>query len=45
MWWGPTNRPVEESVFQALLEKARRYVVERELYVFDGYEGGLPTSW
>jgi phosphoenolpyruvate carboxykinase (ATP) len=39
VWWGPSNRPIDEAVFAGLLEKARRYVADRELFVFDGYGG------
>src|SRR5688572_16415696 len=42
VWWGTTNRPVDEALFANLLEKARRYVADRELYVFDGYAGADP---
>jgi phosphoenolpyruvate carboxykinase (ATP) len=42
IWWGASNRPIEEDVFARLLEKARRYVADRELYVFDGYAGADP---
>src|SRR5688500_1072956 len=43
VWWGTTNRPVDEALFANLLEKARRYVADRELYVFDGYAGADPA--
>jgi len=43
VWWGASNRPIEEAVFAGLLEKARRYAAERELYVFDGYAGADPA--
>jgi phosphoenolpyruvate carboxykinase (ATP) len=43
VWWGSSNRPVDEAVFAGLLEKARRYVADRELFVFDGYAGADPA--
>ncbi|HVR28222.1 MAG TPA: phosphoenolpyruvate carboxykinase (ATP), partial [Thermoanaerobaculia bacterium] len=43
VWWGDSNRPIDEAVFAGLLEKVRRYVAGRELYVFDGYACADPA--
>ncbi len=39
IWWGSVNRPVDQSVFDALLSKAQAYCQNRDLFVFDGYAG------
>jgi phosphoenolpyruvate carboxykinase (ATP) len=37
--WNGINRPCSPALFDALLQKARRYLEGRDLYVFDGYVG------
>ncbi len=40
--WGETNRPVDESVFDALFERVSAYLRGREVYVLDTYVGADP---
>ncbi|MDX1385199.1 MAG: phosphoenolpyruvate carboxykinase (ATP), partial [Thermoanaerobaculia bacterium] len=42
VWWGEVNRPIAPARFDALLEKAKAYARERDLFVFDGYAGADP---
>ncbi|MGC2131092.1 MAG: phosphoenolpyruvate carboxykinase (ATP), partial [Candidatus Aquilonibacter sp.] len=37
--WGDTNRPINESVFDALFEKVDAYLSERDVYSLDCYVG------
>lgn len=37
--WNKVNQPCAPALFEALLQKARRYLEGRDLYVFDGYVG------
>ena len=37
--WGDTNRPIDESVFDALFEKVEAYLSERDVYSLDCYVG------
>ncbi len=37
--WGETNQPCKPALFDRLLDKARGYLHDRDLYVFDGYAG------
>ncbi len=37
--WGPVNRPMTQDAFDALWDKALRYLDGRELFVFDGLAG------
>lgn len=39
---GPANKPMEEAVFQALLERVADYLKGKELFVFDGAVGRSP---
>jgi phosphoenolpyruvate carboxykinase (ATP) len=36
IWWGPVNRPMEPAAFDRLLDRARAYLQNRELFVCDG---------
>ncbi len=37
--WGPINKPCRPELFERLLNKARGYLHDRDLYVFDGFVG------
>ena len=37
--WGDTNRPIDASVFDALLDKVETYLSERDVYALDCYVG------
>ncbi len=37
--WGDVNQPCEPALFDRLLDKARGYLHDRDLYVFDGFAG------
>ena len=39
IWWGTTNQPIEAHYFDALLEKMKRNLSEKKLYVRDAYLG------
>ena len=41
--WGAVNQPCEPALFDRLLDKARGYLHDRELYVFDGFAGAERT--
>ncbi len=41
--WGDVNRPCEPALFDRLLDKARGYLHDRDLYVFDGFSGAERT--
>ncbi len=40
--WGSVNQPISKEHFQRLYQKAKRYMEERELFVFDGFAGADP---
>ncbi|HZL07129.1 MAG TPA: phosphoenolpyruvate carboxykinase (ATP), partial [Coriobacteriia bacterium] len=37
--WGEVNQPCKPALFDRLLDKARGYLHDRDLYVFDGFAG------
>ena len=39
IWWGKVNAATSVESFQALGEKVRAYLAERDMFVFDGYAG------
>ena len=41
--WGAVNQPCEPALFDRLLDKARGYLHDRDLYVFDGFAGAERT--
>ena len=41
--WGDVNRPCQPALFDRLLDKARGYLHDRDLYVFDGFSGAERT--
>jgi len=41
--WGDVNVPCAPALFDRLLDKARGYLHDRELYVFDGFAGAERT--
>ncbi len=41
--WGPVNQPVEPDVFDALFDRVRAHLEDRDLYVVDGYLGADPS--
>jgi phosphoenolpyruvate carboxykinase (ATP) len=42
IWWGDVNRPFEKEKFDALLDRARQHLEDRDVWVFDGYAGADP---
>jgi phosphoenolpyruvate carboxykinase (ATP) len=42
VWWGEVNKPFERERFEALLGRARDYLVGRDVFVFDGYAAADP---
>jgi phosphoenolpyruvate carboxykinase (ATP) len=42
IWWGDVNRRFERERFDALWQRVRRYLADRDLFVFDGYAGADP---
>ena len=43
IYWGDVNRPCRPELFERLLNKARGYLHDRDLYVFDGFAGAERT--
>ncbi|HEX9092364.1 MAG TPA: phosphoenolpyruvate carboxykinase (ATP) [Coriobacteriia bacterium] len=43
IWWSDVNRPCPPALFDRLLDKARGYLHDRDLYVFDGFAGAERT--
>lgn len=41
--WGDVNMPVQQDVFNKLLDKAVKYLEDKEIYVFDGFAGASPA--
>lgn len=41
--WGDVNTPCQPALFDRLLDKARGYLHDRDLYVFDGFAGAERT--
>lgn len=41
--WGDVNRPCTPALFDRLLDKARGYLADRDLHVFDGFAGAERT--
>jgi phosphoenolpyruvate carboxykinase (ATP) len=39
IWWGKVNTSTDRAAFDALREKVRAYLAERDMFVFDGYAG------
>ncbi len=39
LWWGKVNRAIEQRHFDALGERVRAHLSDRDVYVFDGYAG------
>ena len=39
IFWGGVNKPCQPALFDRLLNKARGYLHDRDLYVFDGFAG------
>jgi phosphoenolpyruvate carboxykinase (ATP) len=42
VWWGDVNRRFERERFDALWQRVRQYLADRDLFVFDGYAGADP---
>jgi phosphoenolpyruvate carboxykinase (ATP) len=42
IWWGEVNRRFERERYEALWQRVRQYLGERDLFVFDGYAGADP---
>ena len=43
VWWNTTNHPCHPDLFERLLNKARGYMHDRDVYVFDGFAGAERT--
>jgi phosphoenolpyruvate carboxykinase (ATP) len=43
IFWGDINQPCQPALFDRLLDKARGYLHDRDLYVFDGFAGAERT--
>jgi phosphoenolpyruvate carboxykinase (ATP) len=43
VWWGPVNRPVDQTRFDLLHEHVARYLEGRETWVLDAYAGADPA--
>jgi phosphoenolpyruvate carboxykinase (ATP) len=43
IWWGATNRPLEEDRFDALRDKVATYLGDRDLFVVDAFAGADPA--
>lgn len=43
VYWGDFNESCQPALFDRLLDKARGYLTDRELYVFDGFAGNERT--
>jgi len=41
--WGNVNQPISEDMFDRLHAKVQLYMVDKELFVFDGYAGADPA--
>jgi phosphoenolpyruvate carboxykinase (ATP) len=42
IWWGEVNRRFERERYEALWNRVRQYLADRDLFVFDGYAGADP---
>ncbi|MDX1500726.1 MAG: phosphoenolpyruvate carboxykinase (ATP) [Thermoanaerobaculia bacterium] len=42
IWWGKVNAPFEREVFDRIGKGMKRYLQERDVYVFNGYAGTDP---
>jgi phosphoenolpyruvate carboxykinase (ATP) len=42
IWWGPVNKEFAQDKFDALLEKAKKYLADKDLFVADCYVGADP---
>jgi|GEM_PF-433698 len=42
--WGKVNHPISSAVFDKVFQKAKHYLHEQELFVFDGFCGANPNS-
>jgi phosphoenolpyruvate carboxykinase (ATP) len=42
--WGQVNRPIGVDAFNRVLGKAKAYLNDKELYVFDGFSGADPHN-
>lgn len=39
VWWGDVNKPFEKSSWDKLFAKAKKYLSEKDVFVFDGFAG------
>ena len=39
IWWGEVNRRIERERCEALWQRVRQHLADRDLFVFDGYAG------
>jgi len=42
IWWGPTNLPFEESVFNGILLRLQAYLQNKDVFIQDCYAGADP---
>ena len=43
LWWGSVNKPVSPESFNKILSKAKAYLSQKDLFVFDGFAGADPA--
>lgn len=41
--WGPVNQPMEPETFALLFKHMQDYLMEKDVFVFDGFAGADPT--
>ena len=37
--WGKVNKPISPEIFDRVFEKAKQYISQKDLYIFDGFAG------
>lgn len=42
IWWGKVNKAIPPAAFDRLLDKVRKHLAGKDLFVFDGYAGADP---
>jgi phosphoenolpyruvate carboxykinase (ATP) len=44
VWWGKVNRPVSAETFDRLVDRAKKHLSDRDLFLFDGFVGADPAT-
>ena len=39
VWWGKVNKPIEQAKFDAVFEKMKKFMADREVFVLDAFVG------